>query len=158
MRGVVAREVSSASVSALKIRTAWLIEYHNSPLAIGMKLRDHPLMTRKSGIKLWPPPWTSSMQDKPYWPRGEIGTLQRVWMHPRLGTCLFLFIKYDGVSYTGSMYFDDPRFCIDLYHLVEDYVGRSIAQIGDVDVSLCFDKRLHRKMLTAETQQRTLQA
>lgn len=76
----------------------------------------------------------------------------------RLGTCLFLFIEYDGVSYTGSMYFDDPRFCIDLYHLVEDYVGRSIAQIGDVDVSLCFDKRLHRKMLTAETQQRTLQA
>ena len=79
-----------------------------------MKLRDHPLMTRKSGIKLWPPPWTSSMQDKPHWPHGEVGTLQRVWMHPRLGTCLFLFIEYDGITYTGSMYFDDPRFCIDV--------------------------------------------
>jgi len=33
------------------------------------------------------------------------------------------------------MYFDDPRFCFDLYHLVEYYIGRSIAEIGDVDVS-----------------------
>jgi hypothetical protein len=100
-----------------------------------MKLRDHPLMTRKSGIKLWPPPWTSSVQDKPHWPRGEVGTLQRVWMHPRLGTCLFLFIECDGISYTGSMYFDDPRFCIDLYHLVRDHIGGPVAEIGDVDVS-----------------------
>jgi len=100
-----------------------------------MKLRDHPLMTRKSGIKLWPPPWTSSMQDKPCWPHGEVGTLQRVWMHPRLGTCLFLFIEYDGITYTGSMYFDDPRFCIDVYHLVKNCVGWTVAEIGDVDVS-----------------------
>lgn len=100
-----------------------------------MKLRDHPLMTRKSGIKLWPPPWTSSAQEKQQWPHGEIGMLRRVWMHPRLGTCLFLFIDHGGNTYTGSMYFADPRFCIDLYHLFEDYVGRSIEEIGGLDVS-----------------------
>ena len=33
------------------------------------------------------------------------------------------------------MYFEDPRFCIDLYHLFEDYVGRSIEEIGGLDVS-----------------------
>jgi hypothetical protein len=74
------------------------------------------------------------MQDKPHWPHGEVGTLQRVWMHPRLGTCLFLFIEYDGITY-GSMYFDDQRFCIDVYHLVENCVGRTVVEIGDVDVS-----------------------
>jgi len=56
-------------------------------------------------------------------------------MHPRLGTCLFLFIEYDGITYTGSMYFDDPRFCSDVYHLVENCVGRTVVEIGDVDVS-----------------------
>jgi len=51
------------------------------------------------------------------------------------GNLLFLFIEYDGITYTGSMYFDDPRFCIDVYHLVENCVGRTVVEIGDVDVS-----------------------
>jgi len=54
----------------------------------GVKLREHPLMTRKSGIKLWPPPWTSSMQDKPHWTHGEVGTLERVYDASPLGNVL----------------------------------------------------------------------
>ena len=100
-----------------------------------MKLRDHPLMTRRSGIKLWPPPWSATNVDKQDWPLGEIGTLERVWMHPRLGTCVFLFVEHDGIIYTGSMYFDDPRFCVDIYAVLEANVGRSMREIGDLDIS-----------------------
>ena len=100
-----------------------------------MQLRHHPLMTRRIGIKLWPPPWTSPDQEKPLWPHGEIGILKRVWIHPRLGTCVFLFIEHEGVTYTGSMYFDDPRFFIDIHNVLENNVGRSIAEIGDLDLS-----------------------
>ena len=46
-----------------------------------MKLRDSPLMTRKRGVKTWPPRWTTADQEKSDWPIGELGTLRQVWMH-----------------------------------------------------------------------------
>jgi hypothetical protein len=45
-----------------------------------MNLRDHPLMTRRSGMKTWPPLWSSAGADKKNWPKGEIGTLQQAWL------------------------------------------------------------------------------
>jgi hypothetical protein len=100
-----------------------------------MNLRDHPLMTRRSGMKIWPPLWTSTRKDKKDWPKGEVGTLQQAWLHDGLDTCLFLFIEYHGHRYTGSMYFDDIGFCYDIDTILKANLGRPIKEIGDLDVS-----------------------
>jgi len=100
-----------------------------------MMLRDSPLMTRKSGVKAWPPRWSTAEQDRNDWPVGEVGTLHKVWMHYLLDCCLFLFIEHDGFAYTGSIYFDDPMCCYDIYTLLQTKVGCSIKEIGDLDLS-----------------------
>jgi hypothetical protein len=100
-----------------------------------MKLRDHPLMTRKSGMKSWPPLWTAMTRPKSQWPKGEVGTLQQVWMHGTLDNCLFIFIEHQGFFYTGAMYFDDPGFCAQMYSLMKSKLGRSVKEIGDLELS-----------------------
>jgi len=101
-----------------------------------MKLRDHPLMTRRSGMTNWPPLWTSLTRDKSQWPTGEVGILQQAWMHGQLDNCLFLFIEHHQSGfYTGSMSFDEAGFCDQLYRLMKSKLGRSIKEIGDLDLS-----------------------
>ena len=100
-----------------------------------MELRDHPLMPRKSGIKSWPPHWASTTADKSHWPKGEVGTLQQVWMHGTLDNCLFLFIEHEGHFYAGALYFDDTKFCQQLYDRLKTLLGQAIKQIGDLDLS-----------------------
>jgi hypothetical protein len=98
-----------------------------------MKLRDHPLMTRKSGFKNWPPLWTNTYDQSK--PRGEIGTLEEVFMAYRSRNKVFLMIQYEGNRYTGFMAFDDERFCSEIYDLLKSKVGLSIKEIGDIDLS-----------------------
>jgi hypothetical protein len=76
-------------------------------------------MTRKSGFPNWPPMWTSRLKDDK--PRGEIGILEKP-LRPEMFTM-------------GSMAFDDPAFCYELYRLLKSHVGRSIKEIGDSDLS-----------------------
>jgi hypothetical protein len=35
----------------------------------------------------------------------------------------------------GSMSFDDEKFCSEIYRVLEDYIGYSLIQIGDLDLS-----------------------
>ena len=84
---------------------------------------------------LWPPQWSNTSQPKENWPRGEIGTLESVWMHELLDRCVFLYVRDDGFQYTGSMYFDDHTSCMIVFDFLQSVVGRSIAEIGDWDVS-----------------------
>src|SRR6266699_1903997 len=100
-----------------------------------MKLRNHPLMTRKSGARAWPPRWTTTRQDEHEMPIGEVGTLQRVWIDEPLDTFVFMFVEYNGLRYTGTIYFDDSRSCNEIYNLLKTRVGRSIREIGDLDLS-----------------------
>jgi hypothetical protein len=102
---------------------------------MALNLRDHPLMTRRSGMKTWPPLWSSTGQDRKDWPRGEVGTLREAWLHDGLDTCLFLFIDYNGLRYFGSMYFDDVAFCYEVDALLKSNLDRSIKEIGDLDVT-----------------------
>ena len=48
---------------------------------------------------------------------------------------LFLVIRHEGFRYMGSMAFDDPAFCYELYRLLKFHVGRSIKEIGDIDLA-----------------------
>jgi hypothetical protein len=103
-----------------------------------VQLRDHPLMTRKSGVPTWPPKWTTTRLDANDTPTGEIGTLERTLIHQLLDNKIFLFIHYNGFSYMGLMQFDDRRFCSQIFTIMQANVGRSIKDIGDLDLSHTF--------------------
>src|SRR5262245_42478459 len=98
-----------------------------------MELRDHPLMVYRS-IRNWPPIWTK--KSRPITLRGEIGTLNRVVLTriepPK--KC-FLFIDFNGESYTGTLIFDDASFCRQISDLLRQHSGKSIKDIGDLDLS-----------------------
>jgi hypothetical protein len=100
-----------------------------------MQLRDHPLMTRKSGGEAWPPHWTTTLRDPTDNPHGEIGTLEQALMHVLVDNKIFLFIQFQGLRYMGFMGFDDPKFCSAMYVLLQSNIGHSIKEIGDLDVS-----------------------
>jgi hypothetical protein len=92
-------------------------------------------MTRKSGFPSWPPVWTTTRQDANDRPTGEIGNLERAMMHELFNNKIFLFIEHQGRRYMGSMQFDAPQFCYQIYALLQAQVGLSIQEIGDLDVS-----------------------
>jgi len=103
-----------------------------------MKFRDLRVLERRSGMMLWPPQWSNTYQPRKDWPHGEIGTLESVWMHELLAKCVFLHVRHDGFQYIGSLYFDDRDSCMMVFNFLTSVVGRSIAEIGDLDVShLC---------------------
>jgi hypothetical protein len=52
-----------------------------------------------------------------------------------LNNKIFLFIHYDGSRYMGLMQFDDRRFCSQIFTILQANVGRSIKDIGDLDLS-----------------------
>lgn len=83
-----------------------------------MKLRDHPLMTRKSGYKSWPPSWTTTHPDRDDKPIGEVGVLEEVLVSELIDNKVFMFIKYQGLRYMGFIGFDDPAFCSQIRTLL----------------------------------------
>jgi hypothetical protein len=99
-----------------------------------VKLRDHPQMTRSDGVKVWPPRWVAGVQPAARWPTGEVGTLQEVSKPENLDSYLFLTIEYDGLQYFGIVHFDDPKFCEDMYNLLQSKMGCSIKEIGDLSL------------------------
>jgi len=92
-------------------------------------------MTRKSGMKNWPPPWTNTNANLNDKPTGEIGTLQRVAKHTSIENGLFVWIEYRGSSYVAAMYFDDLAFCHIMRRILDSHIGMSIQEIGDLDLS-----------------------
>jgi hypothetical protein len=44
-------------------------------------------------------------------------------------------MEYNGHHYTGSMYFDDIGFCYDVDMILKSNLGRSMKDIGDLDLS-----------------------
>ena len=102
-----------------------------------MHLRDHPLMSYR-GIRNWPPSWVQAggLRDIAT-PTllGEDGTLTQVLLsriEPR--TRCFLLIDFKDQSYMGTLLFDDAAFCCQVHDLLQQHLGESIRQVGNVDV------------------------
>jgi hypothetical protein len=102
-----------------------------------MQLRDHPLMSH-TGARNWPPIWgvrrTNGPSTLAVW--GEIGILDAVSLsiHERPNRC-YLFMSHNGAEFIGTLLFDDPVFCQEIYFLLVQHCGESIKSIGDLDVS-----------------------
>jgi len=67
-------------------------------------------------------------------PIGETGMLEEVVMSNLIDNKVFMFIQVDSVRYVGFMAFDDPAFCSQIFYLLKDNLGRSIKEIGDLNV------------------------
>jgi len=88
------------------------------------------------GPRSWPPVWTwvDGPENKP--PQGEIGILTSV-VPPMVlpANRCFLYIDYEGSSYSGCLLFDDSTFCGQVATLLKNHCNRPISEIGSLDIS-----------------------
>jgi hypothetical protein len=102
---------------------------------MAVTLRMHPLMSYR-GVPNWPPAWTWIDGKKGKRLKGEVGVLRKIGISEIEPTSrCFLYIEYEGASCIGCLLFDDPSFCREIAGLLQGCRGRSIAEIGDLDVS-----------------------
>jgi hypothetical protein len=99
-----------------------------------MKLRDHPLLIRKSGIVSWPPDWKPVGENSGS-VRGEIGILDDASMHDLINNKIFLAMTHLSERYITVLAFDDQVFAKQLYLVLLKNLGRQIQEIGDLDLS-----------------------
>jgi hypothetical protein len=101
---------------------------------IAVKLRGHPLLIRHPGGKNWPPVWTQRRRDGVKAVTGEDGIL--IYVHAAAGSNKCdLVIEYENENYTGTLLFDEAKFCHQVAALLRQHIGKSIKEIGDLDVS-----------------------
>jgi hypothetical protein len=100
-----------------------------------MKLRDHPLMIRKSGFQNWPPTWTPTRSGEYNCLAVELGTLSHALMNDLFDNKIFLMMEYKGNRYISAMQFDDSTFCYQICSLLKANTGRSLKEIGNLDLS-----------------------
>jgi hypothetical protein len=99
-----------------------------------MKLRDHPLLSYH-GVASWPPVWINIRDFEANKLTGEIGVLTHAILHDDVPTKCYLAIEFKRVQYLGSLIFEDRVFCRQIHALIQQHIGCSIKEIGDLDVS-----------------------
>ena len=100
-----------------------------------MLLRDHPLMSYRS-VRNWPPVWNDIDRPGKKSLRGEVGILKKVMLsNIQFANRCFLYIDYEGSSYIGCLLFDDKAFCSQIAKLLQGHCGRSLSEIGGLDLS-----------------------
>jgi hypothetical protein len=99
-----------------------------------MLLRDHPLMMYHR-VRSWPPVWTLTGSENKH-AKGEIGILKKVirsYIKP-YDRC-YLIMEHCGAEYGGVLLLSDPAFCREIYRVLIQHCGKTIREIGDIDLS-----------------------
>lgn len=99
-----------------------------------MKLRSHPLISYRN-FRTWPPVWTKRDGACVKMLFGEFGVLTCAYLCDGSSTQCCLLIDYENQSFGGALLFDNPIFCNQICRLLEANVGRSLKEIGDLDLS-----------------------
>ena len=68
-------------------------------------------------------------------PDGEIGILQDVSMHRLFDNKIFMLVDQNDRRYMGILSLDNPALCSELFKLLKLQIGRSIKEIGDMDLA-----------------------
>jgi hypothetical protein len=97
-----------------------------------MQLRNHPAMTRKSGVVNWPPQWRAVALDRGV--LGEVGTLEAVSMNDLIGNKIFIAMQHMSERYVAVLAFDDENFTKQLYSALLEHTGRTMRESGDLDL------------------------
>ncbi len=87
------------------------------------------------GVPNWPPVWTLARNGSVKTVKGEVGVLKYVHASTDMSNKCYLVISYQSERYTGCILCRDHSFCAQIAHLLRDHVGRSIKDIGDLDLS-----------------------
>ena len=88
-------------------------------------------------MRNWPPVWTLAVtrNGSVKTLMGEVGILKYVHSNSLMSNKCFLIIDFQDEAYIGSLIFKDHSFCDQISHLLRDHIGRSIKDIGDLDLS-----------------------
>jgi hypothetical protein len=98
-----------------------------------MQLRNHPQMSYRQ-VSSWPPLWMWIGGKENKRPKGEVGILKRVNGEPIIHRC-FLWIEYEESTYLGCLMLSNAAFCERVFKVLQENVGRSIEDIGSIDLS-----------------------
>jgi len=99
-----------------------------------MELRSHPGMSFH-GVSNWPPVWVHSRGGEEKQLNGEIGVLKYVHASNRLSNKCYIVMEHESIQYVGCLIFEDVGFCYRVANMLRTYLGRSIKEIGDLDLS-----------------------
>lgn len=99
-----------------------------------MKLRDHPALVH-AGVPAWPPVWIHTRTQPFKKVEGEIGTFTGTVLNHGLPRAIFLKMEYERENYMGFLACGDAAFCCQLDTLLQRYIGSSIKDIGELDLS-----------------------
>jgi len=94
-----------------------------------VKLREHP-QVKGQGIASWPPLWRRSDRESL---AGEVGVLANA-DSDRTGTRCYLSINFENQRYTGTLLFEDKKFCWYVARTLKNRVGMPIKDVGDIDI------------------------
>jgi hypothetical protein len=103
-----------------------------------MQLRNHPMMFHR-GRRNWPPAWVwtgTGLDEQPRdeHPSGEVGRLHDIQIF-KADSRLVLVMAYQNAPYIGCLRFDDAATSQRIGAILRRQLGRSIKQIGDLDLS-----------------------
>jgi hypothetical protein len=84
------------------------------------------------GVPSWPPPWLGIDTNEAL--TSELAVLKHVFIDaPNKKKC-FLIVEYEGCAFIGFLKLDDVAFCARIATILTKQTGRSIREIGDIDL------------------------
>ena len=99
-----------------------------------MLFRDHPLFTYKNS-RSWPPDWLYCSGFDNTHPQGEVGILKNVFVSSvKPSNRCFLIMEHAGAEYIGDLLVSDSAFCTQIYEMLLGHCGKTIQEIGDIDL------------------------
>jgi hypothetical protein len=98
-----------------------------------LKLKDHPALNRFD-LSTWPPVWVNARQPNKQL-IGAGGVFERSMFHEKTPDRLFLQIEFEGARYLGCLMARDSSFCRQLHSFLRNHIGKTVRDIGDLDVS-----------------------
>jgi hypothetical protein len=99
-----------------------------------VKLRDHPLMNY-GGTANWPPEWVHTRIMPTRRLTDEVGVPTNTAWYPDNPTRLFLTMNTNNEPYMTALVFTDIAFCRQLRNILQQHIGSTIKEIGDLDLS-----------------------
>jgi hypothetical protein len=99
-----------------------------------MLLRDHPLLTHRNACS-WPPAWLYCGGFDNTHPHGEVGILKTVFLSVvKSSTRCSLIMEHAGAEYMGELLISDAAFCREIYEVLLRHCGKTIQEIGEIDL------------------------
>ena len=93
---------------------------------------NHPALT-VSGARSWP--WFGlALRPNRLKNRGEVGVFTGTVLNDRIANAIFLKMALAGEPYMGFLSCNDPGFCRQLHDMLQNYIGRTIREIGNLDL------------------------